>query len=107
MNKNQNITVSVFVKNISKLAGKEVIQLYIQDVNASVVRPVKELKAFQKEFFLPGEEKQIQFEITEEMLKFWNQNLEYVVEEGKFKVFVGTNSVDTLEEVFEYQKNRI
>ena len=55
---------------------------------------------FKKEYFLPYEEKEIIFEINEEMLKFYNENLEYKAEPGMFKIFVGTNSVETINEVF-------
>ena len=78
--------------------------MYIQDLVGSVVRPVKELKGFQKVYFKAFEEKEITFEITEDMLKFWNEKLEYKVEEGEFKVFIGTNSENTKEETFEYKK---
>lgn len=103
MRKNSKIIVTVKVKNDSDIEGKEVIELYIQDLVASVVRPVKELKAFKKEHFLPFEEKEVKFEITVDLLKFWNEKLEYKVESGKFKVFVGSNSRDTIEDVFEYE----
>lgn len=96
------ITVSISVKNNSKIAGKEVIQLYIQDLVGSCVRPVKELKGFKKEYFEPWEEKEITFQITVDMLKFWNEKLEYKAEIGEFKVFVGTNSRDTKECRFEF-----
>lgn len=104
MKQNGLITVAIKVKNNSNIPGKEVIQLYIQDLTASIVRPVKELKGFQKEYFGAWEEKEITFEITEEMLKFWNEKLEYKAEEGEFKVFVGFHSEDTTEEIFEYKK---
>jgi len=73
---------------------------------ASVVRPVKELKAFKKEKFEAFEEKTITFEITVDMLKFWNEYLEYKAEYGEFKVFVGTDSVNTMEEKFKYIKEQ-
>ncbi len=95
------IIVSVKVKNNSNMAGKEVIQLYIQDLVASSVRPVKELKAFKKEYFEAFEEKEIVFTITTDMLKFWSEKMEYKLEPGEFKVFVGSNSRDTKEEIFE------
>lgn len=104
LSRNSKITVTVKVRNDSAIPGKEVIQLYLQDLVGSVVRPVKELKGFQKEYFTPWEEKEITFEITEEMLKFWNEKLEYGAESGMFKVFVGTNSKDTMEEIFEYRQ---
>lgn len=103
MTKDTSIMVTVKVKNNSSVPGKEVVQLYIQDLVASVVRPVKELKEFKKEHFEAYEEKEITFEIVPEMLKFWNEKLEYVLEKGEFKVLVGAHSRDTMEEVFEYR----
>ena len=102
MDKNSSITVTVKVKNNSNMLGKEVIQLYLQDLVASVVRPTKELKGFKKVCFKPFEEKEISFEITPEMLRFWNEKMEYKAQIGEFKVFVGPHSRDTKEEVFEY-----
>lgn len=101
MKETENITVTVKVENLSKHEGYEVIQLYIQDLFGSIVRPVKELKAFKKEFFKPYEVKHVKFNIDVNMLKFWNQKLEYVAERGTFKVFIGTDSENTLEEKFE------
>ena len=98
--KNENIIVSVEVENQSDYGGYEVIQLYIQDLYGSVVRPVKELKGFKKEYFNPHEIKNIKFKIDIEMLKFWNQNLEYVAEEGDFIVYVGSNSRDLISKRF-------
>ncbi len=104
MKQNGSVTATIKVKNNSSIPGKEVIQLYIQDITASIVRAVKELKGFQKEYFEAWEEKEITFEITEEMLKFWNEKLEYTTEEGQFKVFIGSSSEDTKEKIFEYKK---
>lgn len=106
MKEDSSITVTVKVKNNSNVQGKEVIQLYLQDLVASVVRPTKELKGFKKEDFKAFEEKEITFEITPDMLKFWNEKLEYKVQTGEFKVFVGPDSEDTMEEVFEYIEAR-
>lgn len=102
MKEDSSITVTVKVKNNSNVPGKEVIQLYLQDLVASVVRPTKELKGFKKEYFEAFEEKEITFEITPDMLKFWNEKLEYQAQTGEFKVFVGANSEDTMETVFEF-----
>lgn len=102
MMENDVISVTVDIENQSDYEGYEVVQLYIQDLFGSVVRPVKELKGFKKEYFRPHEKKQIKFEINDEMLKFWNERLEYVVEEGEFKVFVGGDSVNTLDEIIVY-----
>lgn len=101
---NSKITVSVKIKNDSKIKGEEVVQLYIQDVVASVVRPVKELKAFKKISFLPNEEKEISFDIKEEMLKYWNENLEFDSDEGEFRLFVGTSSENVLTDNFYLKK---
>lgn len=101
MNENETITVSVKIENQSDFAGYEVIQLYIQDLYGSVVRPVKELKAFKKEYFKAHEIKYIHFNIDIHMLKFWNEKLEFVAESGEFKVFVGEDSVNVLEDKFE------
>lgn len=97
---NDNIIVTVTVKNQSEYSGYEVIQLYIQDMYGSVVRPVKELKAFKKVFFRPYEVKFISFDIDVDMLKFWNDKLEFGAEEGEFKVFVGGDSENVLEKEF-------
>ena len=104
MMKDSKITIKVKVKNDSNIIGEEVIQLYIQDLVASVVRPVKELKSFKKVVLLPQEEKEITFEIDENMLKFWNEKLEFDSEEGDFKVYIGTNSEDTLSDTFTLEK---
>ena len=101
MKKNDRIRVTAKIENKSDYEGYEVIQLYIQDLFGSVVRPVKELKAFKKEYFAPYEVKYVKFDIDVNMLKFWNEKLEYVAEQGKFKVFVGGDSVNLLEQEFE------
>ena len=98
------IIVSVKVKNNSNIPGYEIIELYLQDMFANVVRPVKELKAFKKQKFEAFEEKTVIFEITVDMLKFWNENLEYKAEYGEFKVLVGADSANTIEKKFEYIK---
>lgn len=95
------ITVSVDVTNTGDVAGKEVVQLYIRDLVASVSRPVKELKAFEKIALESGETKTVTFELCAEDLKFHNADLEYVAEPGTFKVFVGTNSAEVKEAEFE------
>ena len=98
------IKVSVKIKNDSNRIGEEIVQLYIQDLVAKVVRPVKELKAFQKVVILPKQEKEVTFEISEDMLKFWDENLRYDSENGDFKVYIGTNSEDTLFDTFSFKK---
>lgn len=98
--KDESLKVSVDVKNTGKYEGEEVVQLYIRDLVGSVTRPVKELKDFIKINLKPGETKKVEFTITPDKLKFYDINMNYVVEPGDFKVFVGKNSVDVLEESF-------
>ncbi len=98
--KDGKLTVSVDIENVGKTAGKEVVQMYIRDKYASVVRPVKELKAFTKILLLPGEKQTVTFEITEEILRFYNQNMEYVSELGEFEVMVGNSSEDLVTKTF-------
>lgn len=86
--------VSVNVKNTGKYKGEEVVQLYVRDEVASVTRPIKELKGFEKISLEPGESKTVTFDITDEQLGFYNNNMDYVVEKGDFTFMVGTNSKD-------------
>ena len=90
----QNLTAYVTVTNTGKVAGAEVVQLYIRDMVGSITRPVKELKDFNKIMLQPGESRVVTFTITEETLKFYNSALKFVAEPGDFKIFVGTNSRD-------------
>ncbi len=83
------LTVTVKVKNTSNVPGKEVVQLYMQDVLGSVVRPIQQLLAFQKLEFAPGEEKCVRFTVTEPMLRFWNFDNQHVSEPGDFRLMVG------------------
>ncbi|MFV0566695.1 MAG: beta-glucosidase BglX [Flavobacteriaceae bacterium] len=87
-----SIDVSVSVTNVGNYDGKEVVQLYIRDVVGSVTRPVRELKNFKKIDIKKGETKTVTFTITENDLKFYNYNLDFVAEPGTFQVFVGTDS---------------
>lgn len=86
------ITASVIIRNIGKRIGEETLQLYIHDVSASVVRPVKELKAFKKIALKPGESRKIDFQVTNNMLCFISENACYESEKGKFEVFIGNSS---------------
>lgn len=86
------VTLSIDITNTGKYTGKEVVQLYIGDPEASVSRPVIELKDFQKVDFAPGETKTVTFRITTGQLKFYNQDLKYDWEAGKFNISVGPNS---------------
>ena len=88
------ITASVNVTNTGEYPGTEVVQLYTRDLVGSVTRPVKELKGYQKIFLKPGEAQTVTFNISPEMLKFYNYDLKYVVEPGDFQVMIGPNSRD-------------
>lgn len=104
LTKSGSIIISVDVKNSGNYDGKEIVQLYTRDLVGSITRPVKELKGFQKVEIKKGETKTVTFTITEEDLKFYNQNLDFVAEPGKFEVFVGTNSDTKNKEEFELVK---
>lgn len=101
---NGRVNISVEVTNSGNFDGKEVVQLYIRDVVGSVTRPVKELKGFQKVEIEKGETKTVTFKISEEDLKFYNSNLDFVAEPGVFQVFVGTDSNASLSSQFELTK---
>lgn len=95
------LSVSVKVKNTGQYKGTEVVQLYISDLIGSVTRPVKELKGFKRIELRPNEEKKVLFELPIRNLAFWNIDMEKVVEPGKFKVTVGTDSQSGLKTFFE------
>ena len=101
MNIGESLTVSVNVTNSGNIDGEEVVQLYIRDLVASVTRPIKELKGFEKVFIKAGETKTVTFQLSNDELGFYDYNGKYVVESGDFKIFVGGNSVDLLEVDFE------
>jgi beta-glucosidase len=101
MNPNESIMVSVNVTNSGSRDGAEVVQLYIRDLVGSVTRPVKELKGFQKVMLKAGESRTLTFTITNQELSFYNSELKWGSEPGKFHVFVGTNSRDVKHAEFE------
>jgi beta-glucosidase len=86
--------VRVDVTNIGKLAGTEVVQMYIRDRVSSVTRPVKELKGFKKISVQPGETETVTLDITPESLAFYNIRMQFVVEPGEFEIMVGNSSRD-------------
>ncbi len=99
------ISVSFTLTNTGKFTGEEVVQLYLKDPFASVVRPVKELKGFQKVKLNPGEQKVITFTIDNELLSFYNDQLQWVSEPGTFEVMLGSSSEDIrLKNTFELVK---
>jgi beta-glucosidase len=89
---NQTLNISVNVSNTGNYDGEEVVQLYIRDLFGKVVRPVKELKGFQKIFIKKGETKTINFTLTPENLKFYDDELNYDWESGDFDIMIGTDS---------------
>lgn len=97
----KTVKVSVKLKNTGKLKGKEVVQLYIRDLFATVTRPVKELKGFEMVELLPNEIKTISFLLTESELGFYDNQGQFIVENGDFEVFVGGSSSADLMNTFE------
>lgn len=93
--------VTVRVTNTSEVTGKEIVQMYIRDVSGEVVRPMKELKAFEKVQLEAGETKEISFIINEEQLRYHHANLEYKSDKGQFELFTGPNSRDVHKKSFE------
>lgn len=104
INAAERLQVSVTVSNKGDYDGEEVVQLYIRDVTASVNRPLKELKGFQKIFLRKGEKKDVVFTITIEDLKFYDRNMQYTWEPGEFRAQVGPNSRDVKEVSFNVVK---
>jgi beta-glucosidase len=92
--KKETITVSMNLTNTGKFDGAEVVQLYIKDKFGSVVRPVKELKDFQKVFLKAGETKNLTFTIDNNKLSFYNDNLVFDSEIGEFELMIGSSSED-------------
>ncbi|WP_085706831.1 beta-glucosidase BglX [Pseudomonas sp. B35(2017)] len=101
LNATGKLDASVVVKNTGQRDGETVVQLYIQDVTGSMIRPVKELKNFQKILLKAGEQKVVHFTITEDDLKFYNAQLKYAAEPGKFNVQIGLDSQDVTQQSFE------
>ncbi len=99
--KNDELNVSVDITNTGDYDGKEVAQLYIRDVVGTVTRPVRELKGFQKIFLKKGETKTINFTVSVEDLKFYNYDLNFVAEPGKFQVAIASSSDFEFKKSFE------
>jgi beta-glucosidase len=95
---NGQLKLKITVTNSGNYDGEETVQLYTRTMAASIARPVKELKAFQKVFLRKGESRDVVFSITAEDLKFYNKDLKWVFEPGSYKAFIGTSS----EQVAEY-----
>ncbi|QEE49919.1 beta-glucosidase BglX [Flavobacterium alkalisoli] len=102
LNANGNITVSIDVTNTGKTDGKEVVQMYLQDLFGSVTRPVRELKGFELTEIKAGETKTVSFEINKKTIEFYTANNRWEAEPGDFKVYVGGDSKASLEAGFTY-----
>ena len=102
---NEDLIVTTTITNMGKYAGEEVVQLYVQDVLASIARPVKELKCFKKIMLQPGEKKEVNFTVKTSDLMFYNSDLKYTWESGEFNIFVGTNSRDVNSVKVNWNKN--
>ena len=89
------VTATVTVTNTGTRRGSEVVQLYVRDLVGSITRPVKELKGFEKLWLDPGESRTVTFRITPDMLRFYNSELQQVIEPGEFDIFIGNSSVNT------------
>jgi beta-glucosidase len=101
ISKGDKLKVTVTVTNSGTRDGEEVVQLYIRDYAASIVRPVKELKGFEKITIIAGESKTVSFTLTAKELSFYNAEGKLIMEPGKFSVFIGGNSRDTQQVDFE------
>ena len=104
MKKSETIEITLKVTNTGKFEGEEVVQLYLHDQFGSVVRPIKELKGFQKVFLKKGESKELSFVLTVDDLRFYNDKLQYVYEPGEFKLFIGGSSDSVKEAGFTLTK---
>ncbi len=100
----RRVAVSVDVRNTGERAGCEVVQLYVRDLVASVTRPVRELKGFEKIRLEPGESRRVSFSLDLRQLGFYNLQMRYVVEPGEFQVWVGPDATRGLDARFEVAK---
>ena len=89
----EDVLVKVRVTNISDIVGKEIVQLYVRDIEASIARPFKELKGFRKVEFAPKETKEVIFKLTQRDFSFWDENTSsWKLEPGTFEIIVGSSS---------------
>jgi len=94
LRENEPVTISVVVENTGAMDGDEIVQLYIRDDYSQVTRPVKELKAYRRIHLKVGESKAVDFELSPEMLAYYNAKMEFVVEKGSFTIMTGPSSRD-------------
>ncbi|WP_299271233.1 beta-glucosidase BglX [uncultured Prevotella sp.] len=107
MAKNSSVTATVTVTNTGKRDADEVVQLYVHDLVASIVRPVKELKGFERIHLAAGESKTVTFTIGADQLSFYNADLKKVVEPGDFDIMVGSNSRDVKKARLTVKNNKV
>ncbi|MFG6150529.1 glycoside hydrolase family 3 N-terminal domain-containing protein [Halobacillus sp. B23F22_1] len=100
----ETLTITTRITNSGEKAGEEVVQLYVRDTAGEVVRPMKELKNFERVSLYPGEEKVVIFTLKEEDLRYYHSNLEYKSDPGHFEVLVGPNSKQTSSSAFQLVK---
>ncbi|QTC41730.1 beta-glucosidase BglX [Bacillus sp. V3] len=98
------LNLTVTVTNSGTADGEEVVQLYVRDVSGEVVRPLKELKAFEKISLEPGESKEVGFSLTEEQLRYHHSDLTFTSDRGTFIAYIGGNSKDVMEASFILEK---
>lgn len=90
---NETVSISVKVKNTGKMTGKEIVQLYVKDMESSVRRPHKELKGFEKLELLPGEEKLVRITLDKRAFAYYNEEIkDWYVESGNFEILIGKSS---------------
>ncbi|WP_166387364.1 beta-glucosidase BglX [Polaribacter sp. 11A2H] len=104
INFNEDLEIKVSITNTGKNDGKEIAQLYIQDVVGSITRPVKELKRFEHVFLKSGETKEVTFKISAKDLEFVNHKMIKAAEEGVFNIWVGPNASEGLKTSFSLKK---
>jgi len=97
----ETLEATVHITNSGKVAGAETVQCYIRDLSADVARPIRELKGFEKISLKPGESRNVTFKFTQADLAYWNQQLQYKSDPGKFQIFIGGNSQETKTADFE------
>lgn len=101
LKKGESLKVTVEVKNIGKREGTETVQLYLRDNVASITRPLKELKGFEKIYLENGESRQVSFFLTPEDMSFYDKNMKWTLEPGIFTVMLGGDSQNVLQAQFE------
>ena len=100
---NEELTISASITNTGDKDGKELVQLYIQDVIGSITRPIRELKGFEHVSLKSGETKKVSFTISSKDLKFVNSNMRFIAEKGKFNAWIAPNASSGLQTSFNLQ----